>query len=174
MTQKWLGQTDPKGLTKPKIARKGQDHFLNKSRTLPNKTRVLEGDRTWNFTPKSSKIFGTQVLVCGTCSVPELWLLPSSFSIRHYLHEIDRERLHITDATQPQDLKVENEHTQYVHESLQRIPPLKVQHANHSWHGDGRGPDNQESPRQTKPKKGPKRKVHEFRTHFCVNSGVFP
>ena len=30
----------------------------------------------------------------------------------------------------------------------------------------------QESPRQTKPKKGPKRKVHEFRPIF-VNSGVF-
>ena len=31
----------------------------------------------------------------------------------------------------------------------------------------------QESPQQTKPKKGPKRKVHEFRPFF-VNSGVFP
>ena len=31
----------------------------------------------------------------------------------------------------------------------------------------------QESPRQTKPKKGPKRKAHEFRPFF-VNSGVFP
>ena len=30
----------------------------------------------------------------------------------------------------------------------------------------------QESPRQTKPKKGPKRKVLEF-AHFFVNSGVF-
>ena len=30
----------------------------------------------------------------------------------------------------------------------------------------------QESPRQTKPKKGPKRKAHEFRPFF-VNSGVF-
>ena len=32
----------------------------------------------------------------------------------------------------------------------------------------------QESPRQTKPKKGPKRKVHENFAHFFVNSGVFP
>ena len=32
----------------------------------------------------------------------------------------------------------------------------------------------QESPRQTKPKKGPKRKVHMNVAHFCVNSGVFP
>ena len=32
----------------------------------------------------------------------------------------------------------------------------------------------QESPRQTKPKKGPKRKVHENFAHFCANSGVFP
>ena len=37
----------------------------------------------------------------------------------------------------------------------------------------GGGLQFQESPRQTKPKKGPKRKVHEFRAHFCVNSGVF-
>ena len=35
------------------------------------------------------------------------------------------------------------------------------------------GPECQESPRQTKPKKGPKRKVHEFRPFF-VNSGVVP
>ena len=35
-------------------------------------------------------------------------------------------------------------------------------------------PSIRESPRQTKPKKGPKRKVHEFRGHFCENSGVFP
>ena len=33
---------------------------------------------------------------------------------------------------------------------------------------------NQESPRQTKPKKGPKRKVHMNFAHFFVNSGVFP
>ena len=33
--------------------------------------------------------------------------------------------------------------------------------------------NSQESPRQTKPKKGPKRKVHEIFVHFCANSGVF-
>ena len=32
----------------------------------------------------------------------------------------------------------------------------------------------QESPRQTKPKRGPNRKVHEFLAHCFVNSGVFP
>ena len=34
-------------------------------------------------------------------------------------------------------------------------------------------PLTQESPRQTEPKKGPKRKVHMNFAHFCVNSGVF-
>ena len=32
----------------------------------------------------------------------------------------------------------------------------------------------QKSPRQTKPKKGPKRKVSMNFAHFCENSGVFP
>ena len=41
-------------------------------------------------------------------------------------------------------------------------------------HFSNRAPEiNQESPRQTTPKKGPKRKVHEFRPIF-VNSGGFP
>ena len=44
------------------------------------------------------------------------------------------------------------------------LPPFPGTEAHQLLSG---GPKSQESPRQTKPKKGPKRKVHELRPFFC-------
>ena len=43
-----------------------------------------------------------------------------------------------------------------------------------TWSGVFRESKHQESPQQTKPKKGPKRKVHEFRPFLCEFWCVFP
>ena len=158
-----------------KIARTASKNFLNNSRELPviaHENKGFEANRTRKFTRKFGEIFVVKVL-WGTFSVPEKGRCRAGESWRRAA-SIGHASWGEVFAAQPHRAPLA---CAGADDGLEGGPLFRGLRYHHK-----RGTQNtsllsltkvfllsveKESPRQTKPKKGPKRKVHEFRTFFC-------